>query len=222
MKVCTDACLFGASVAEKVSGDRSRVTECLEIGTGTGLLSLMYTQKNPNTIVDAIEIEESAYEQAKENFAISKWKDQLRIFHIDAKYFVSLKKYDLIISNPPFYENELSSKEKNKNIAKHDEALTLKDLISIIKTHLSSTGYFAVLLPYHRIKHFEYLAEKNNFFLIDKLLIRQTPTHNFFRGIVSFSTSEASAITNELTIKSHEGNYTNEFIVLMKDYYLKL
>lgn len=222
MKVCTDACIFGAYVAEKVSGDWLPVTECLEIGTGTGLLSLMYTQKNPNAVVDAIEIEENAYEQAKENFSISKWNDRIRIFHTNAKYLNSHKKYDLIISNPPFYENELSSKEKNTNIAKHDEALTLKDLISIIKTHLAATGYFAVLLPYHRIKFFECLAGENNFFLKEKLLIKQTPRHNFFRGILFFSNGETKITTNEMSIKNIDGNYSDEFTALLKDYYLNL
>ncbi len=182
----------------------------------------MYTQKNPNAVIDAVEIEENAYEQAKENFSISKWNDRIRIFHTNAKNFNSHKKYDLIISNPPFYENESSSKEKNKNIAKHDEALTLKDLISIIKTHLSPTGYFAVLLPYHRIKFFECLASENNFFLKEKLLVRQTPTHNFFRGILFFSNSETKITTNEMSIKTVDGHYSNEFTALLKDYYLSL
>jgi tRNA1Val (adenine37-N6)-methyltransferase len=233
MKVCTDACIFGAWVAEKVAPDSYRdqlplpdwlgqagVASCLEVGAGTGLLSLMYAQKNSNAIIDAVEIEKNAYEQVKENFSNSKWNDRLKIFHTDIKYFVSQKKYDLIISNPPFYENELLSNEKNKNIAKHDEGLTLKDLITIIKTHLAAKGYFAILLPYHRIKYFENLAEENKFFSQEKLLIRQTPSHNFFRGILFFSNSKTDIKTNELTIKNNDGNYTEEFTALLKDYYL--
>jgi tRNA1Val (adenine37-N6)-methyltransferase len=221
MKVCTDACIFGAFVAEKVSCSLLPDAGCLEVGAGTGLLSLMYAQKNPNATIDAVEIEENAYKQAKENFALSNWNDRLKIFHTDAKNFVSHKKYDLIISNPPFYENESSSKEKNKNVAKHDEGLTLKDLISIIKTHLATTGSFAVLLPYHRIKYFESLVRENNFFLKEKLLVRQTPAHNFFRGILFFSNYKTDLVAKELTIKN-KNSYTEEFMALLKDYYLKL
>lgn len=223
MKVCTDACIFGACVAGSIGNNIPQMagSNCLDIGSGTGLLSLMIAQKNPNSIIDAIEIEKNAYEQAKENFSISKWNDRLNIFHTDAKDFGSQKKYDLIISNPPFYENELQSTEKNKNIAKHDEGLTLKDLIAIVKKNLSESGFFAILLPYHRIKYFEDLATENSLFLRQKLLIRQTPSHNFFRGILFFSNNKSNPQTNELTIKNND-SYTEDFTALLKDYYLKL
>ena len=220
MKVCTDACIFGAWVAEKVAGFQQPVASVLDIGAGTGLLSLMLAQKNTNVIIDAVEVEESSYEQAKENFMNSKWNDRLTVFHTDVRNFDAGKKYDLVISNPPFYENELLSKEKNKNLAKHHEGLTLKDHIEIIKTH-SATGHFAILLPYHRVKYFEDLAEGNGFSLKEKLLIRQTPSHNFFRGILLFSNRKSEIKTNELTIKNNNG-YTAEFTGLLKDYYLKL
>ncbi|MDB5222805.1 MAG: methyltransferase [Chitinophagaceae bacterium] len=222
MKVCTDACIFGAWVAEKISACLLPVGSCLDIGTGTGLLSLLFAQKNSNTIIDAVEIEKNAYKQAKENFFNSKWNNRLQIFHTDVKNFVSEKKYDLVICNPPFYEKELLSNEKNKNIAKHDEGLMLKDLIAVVKKHLTKTGYFALLLPYHRIKYFEELAEENNFFLREKLLIRQTPSHNFFRGILFFGNNKETIKINELIIKNDDGNYTEAFTDLLKEYYLKL
>ena len=221
MKVCTDACILGAWVAEKVIGSGLPGGHVLDIGTGTGLLSLMVAQKDSNVIIDAVEVEENSYEQAKENFISSKWSDRLNIFRTDVKNFDPGKKYDLIISNPPFYENELLSNEKNKNIAKHHEGLTLKDLIEIIKIHISPAGHFAILLPYHRIKYFEDLAEKNGFFLNEKLFIKQTPAHDFFRGILFFSTTKADVIINELTIKNND-DYSEEFCKLLKHYYLKL
>ena len=223
MKVCTDACIFGACVAGSIANNIPQMagSNCLDIGSGTGLLSLMIAQKNPHSIIDAIEIEKNAYEQAKENFSISKWNDRLNIFHTDVKDFLSGKKYDLIISNPPFYENELLSIEKNKNIAKHAEGLTLKDLIVIVKKKLSESGYFVILLPYHRIQYFEDMATENSLFLRQKLLIRQTPSHNFFRGILFFSNNKSNPQTNELTIKNND-SYTEDFTALLKDYYLKL
>jgi tRNA1Val (adenine37-N6)-methyltransferase len=221
MKVCTDACLFG-SLLPVSSKNAKPINRVLDIGTGTGLLSLMYAQRNIHAVIDAVEIEKNAYEQAKENFKRSKWNDRLKIFHADIKNFVPGKKYDLIITNPPFYENELLSTEKNKNIAKHDEGLTLKDLIGIIEKHLTHTGIFAVLLPYHRIKYFEELAAGNNFFAQERILIRQTPTHNFFRGILFFRNTASDPQTRELIIKNNNGNYTEKFSELLKDYYLKL
>lgn len=222
MKVCTDACVFGAWIADEFSNNKLQIASCFDIGTGTGLLSLMFAQKNAEVLIDTIEIEKNAYEQAKENFSISKWNDRLKIFHSDIKDLSPGRKYDLIISNPPFYENELQSDQKNKNLAKHDEGLTLKDLIIIIKAHLAQTGLFAILLPYHRMKYFEDLAGSNNLFPLKKLLIRQTPSHNFFRGIVLFGNSKTDVQTGEMTIKNDAGCYTEAFTELLKDYYLNL
>ena len=223
MKVCTDACMLGAYIANASTVNIPQPVElnCLDVGTGTGLLSLMYAQENPNAIIDAIEIERDAYEQAKENFSNSLWDDRLKIFHIDARDFVSHKKYDLIICNPPFYENELLSKKKNKNLAKHDTGLLLTDLIIIIKNHLSKSGYLAILLPYHRTQYFVEMAEENNLFLQEKLLIRQTPSHNFFRAILLFSYYKTDVNRKEIIIKDNDGNYTEEFVALLKDYYLQ-
>ncbi len=218
MKVCTDACLFGSLLPNGIG----KIKHVLDIGTGTGLLSLMYAQKNTEAIIDALEIEKNAYEQAKENFSNSKWNDRLNIFHTDAKDFISSRKYDLIMCNPPFYENDLLSTERNKNLALHDEGLTLKELIAIIKTHLSPSGIFAILLPHHRVKYFESLAEENNFFLHEKLLIKQTPLHNLFRGILLFGYYTRDVKVKELTIKNREGSYTEGFTTLLKDYYLHL
>src|SRR6478672_11745355 len=103
MKVCTDACIFGAWVSNTIAG-RLHAGNCLDIGTGTGLLALMAAQKS-TLHIDSIEIEKNAYVQAGENFSKSPWKDRIEIFHGDINAFSVTKKYDLIISNPPFFEN---------------------------------------------------------------------------------------------------------------------
>jgi len=219
MKVCTDACILGAWVADKINTGQINASTILDIGTGTGLLSLMLAQKS-SAEVEAIEIEENAFEQASGNFARSPWSERLQAFHADAKNFNLSKKYDLIISNPPFYEDDLLSAVHNKNIAKHNEALNLNELNSVVKKLLSSSGSFAVLLPYHRVGYFEKLAGENNFYLREKLCVKQTLRHEYFRAVSLFGQTNQIVTLKELVIKKEDGNYSEEFIELMKDYYL--
>ena len=217
MKVCTDACIFGAWVSNS-KATRLHTGNCLDIGTGTGLLGLMIAQKTALQI-DAIEIEDNAFAQAQENFMRSPWNDRIQLFHDDINTF-SIKKYDFIISNPPFFENDLLSENKNTNIARHDESLTLHQLIAAVNLRIDENGYFAVLLPYHRLNHFETLALKNKLFLNEKLLIRQTPEHDFFRGISIFTRAKNSIVHKELCIKDEQGAYTAECTSILKDFYL--
>lgn len=204
------------------NNSRQTLAYCLDIGAGTGLLSLMLAQKNPDVKIEAVEIEKNAYGQARENFFNSKWNDRLNIFHADIKDFAPGKKYDLIITNPPFYESDLPSTQINKNIAKHNESLLLKDIVQVVNSHLSTTGSFAILLPFHRAKYFEGIAEENKLFLQNKVSVRQTPSHPFFRVMLSFSRMNASIEEDQLTIKDPDGEYSKNFKALLKDYYLKL
>lgn len=219
MKVCTDSCLFGAWVASKIERKIIAPTDILDIGSGTGLLSLMIAQKSLAEI-DAVEIDENSFIQAKDNFAESQWNYRLHAFNSDIKNWVSPKKYDLIICNPPFFENDLRSFDQKKNVSKHHDALTLNNLIRVIKFNLAEDGNFAMLLPFHRIQFFKNLALENNFYLNEEWLVKQTPRHSWFRGILLFKIQPTSFSSEELIIKNNEGNYTEEFNVLLKDYYL--
>jgi tRNA1Val (adenine37-N6)-methyltransferase len=221
MKVCTDACIFGAWSAGKITMGEIDDASILDIGAGTGLLSLMLAQKSA-TKIDAIEIEENAFNQAINNFKQSPWNERLHAHHADAKDFASSEKYSFIISNPPYYENDLLSPVENKNIAKHNKGLNISELISIIKKLLNSSGNFAVLLPFQRINYFERLANKNHFYLKEQLLVKQSPEHKYFRGILLFTQTNITPVKKELIIRRADGNYTEEFMRLMRDYYLKL
>ena len=219
MKVCTDSCLFGAWIAEKIERKEIEPERILDIGAGTGLLSLILAQKS-SVIIDAVEIDENSFIQTKENFMQSQWNKRLQGFNADIKKWAAPNKYGLIISNPPFYENDLRSSNQHKNKAKHHDTLTLQELIQSIKLNLTDNGNFAVLLPFHRIDFLKSLATENNFFLIDELLVKQSPHHSYFRGILFFGTKKNPFMSKELIIKNNKGNYTEEFNYLLKDYYL--
>lgn len=224
MKVCTDACLFGAWLAEKTTRFPKKALRILDIGTGTGLLSLMVAQKFKAAKIDAAEIDEPAAMQAANNFEASPWKERLKVFNESIQHFnqSTNQLYNLIICNPPFFENDLKSCDDKRNIALHGEALSLEELVSIIDARLSEDGNFAVLLPYHRTGFFEQLAAERKFYLKEKILVKQTPKHNYLRSMLLFCRQKIKVTEKEITIKNESNIYSAEFTALLKDYYLNL
>ena len=222
MKVTTDACLFGAWIVNEVKNQKLKVKSVLDIGTGTGLLALMLAQKNPEMEIDAIEIDKDAAEQAKINVESSPWKEQINIVQGDVKEFSFEKEFDLIISNPPFYENEIRSATDSKNVAHHSENLTLKDVLVIIKKNLRETGSFFLLLPYKRNEEIKKLLKDHDLNISKILFVRQSVKHDYFRIFIkgSLNAEEKETEFDELSISDEQQHYTNEFVRLIKDYYL--
>jgi|SRR5450432_664851 len=215
MKVCTDSCILGAWTALRVPG----VKKILDIGTGTALLPLMLAQKS-DARIDTIEWDPETCAQASENIQESPWSDRIHLLEGDARIYNYPGDYEYMIINPPFFESDLRSPELKKNKAKHEESLTLDELVSVIKYNLRSDGGFSILLPYHRTEYFGMLASSTGFFLQEKLTIRQTPAHAPFRTICQYGFKKPEhAFSKELTIKNEAGKYSLEFIALMKDYY---
>ena len=231
MKVTTDGCLFGAWTAGRVgsqeSGVGSQIFETgsvLDIGTGTGLLSLMIAQKNEFAI-DAIEMDQDAFEQASENIAASPWANKIKVFHTDARKFEFPDQYDIIISNPPFYENELKSDNSKKNFAHHNEGMLLPELLTIIKKNLKSDGVFFLLLPFKRNDEIRKLFTESDLACQQLTFVRQSIKHNFFRVMLEGKLKSGDAVEtmiNEISIKDEQDQYTPAFIDLLKDYYLHL
>ncbi len=222
MKVCTDACILGAWSAEKVLKLYPGVTKILDIGCGTGLLSLMLAQKT-TAFIDAIEMDAAAAEQAKENILQSAWKEKVQVANIALQEFKPDTQYDFIICNPPFFEDDLKSPDETKNASKHGTTLTFDHLVSFIKENLTKDGFASVLIPYHRTDYFSSLLKKNELFITESLFIKQSPAHPYFRSILLFSHTIVQPIeSNELTIHDKERIYTDAFKELLKDYYLKL
>jgi tRNA1Val (adenine37-N6)-methyltransferase len=219
MKVCTDACILGAWFADKAPA----YALVLDIGSGTGLLMLMLAQKHKGEI-RGIEIDLDAFHQLKENIGQSPWRQLLKVYPGDVRSFSFPEKFDFIISNPPFFENDLPASTAAANLARHSKELTLSELLEVIDANLSYNGTFGVLLPYHRTAWFEEQASaRYGFTLKEKLLVRQTPRHDYFRSILHFSRlGDKFTPTAELTIQDSQGAYTEDFTELMNDYYLHL
>jgi tRNA1Val (adenine37-N6)-methyltransferase len=216
MKVCTDSCILGAWTATRLKGSES----VLDIGAGTGLLTLMLAQKNQARF-DAIELDQNAFEQATENIKQTPWSNAIQLIKGDVRRHAFTHPYDFIITNPPFFESDLRSPSPEKNKARHDDALTFEELISVIQPLLKPGGAFSILLPFHRTNYFEKLASAKGFFLEEKLLVRQSPAHEPFRSVLFFSnTKSPSVYMQELTIRDENGQETADLLRLLKDYYL--
>ncbi len=218
MKVCTDACLFGAYVANKLEQDKLPIKNILDIGTGTGLLSLMLAQK-VNTMIDAVELNEVAHMQAKGNIEVAPFKN-INIHHADILAFSSKVKYDFIICNPPFFENQLKSANKERNAAMHATTLSYIQLTEVIKQNLSENGIAALLLPFYALQDFTKILSAEYLFINDQINVKHNPTKPFFRAMLRISLKKTTINLEEISIKNKDGQYADEFVNLLKDYYL--
>lgn len=222
MKVTTDACLFGAWVAAEVQKLTIAPVHFLDIGAGTGLLSLMVAQKNKG-LIDAVEIDAAAAGQASENIAPSPWEARIRLTHQDVLLWNAPTRYDCIFSNPPFYEKEIKSFASARNVAHHDEGLKLAELLSYINKHLAEEGVFFLLLPAKREKETERILQACGLFVQQKIRVAQTPKHAPFRIMIQGCRKKANPVaTHTLVIKDESGAYTQAFVSLLHDYYLYL
>jgi len=224
MKVTTDACLFGAWAAGIVRSHGLGVKNILDIGTGTGLLSLMLAQQC-NASIDTIEVDKDTFEQAGENIAASLWADRIKVFQGDARAFRFPVQYDIIISNPPFYEKELMPDNTKKNLAHHNKGLFLSELLVIIKKNLQPDGSFYLLMPYKRKEEIRKLFIETDLSIQQLTFLRQSADHNYFRIMLAGklkTEKQAETMIDEISIKDKEGQYTPFFVKLLKDYYLYL
>lgn len=217
MKVTTDACLFGAWAS---AGFDKSVEWGLDIGAGTGLLSLMLAQAGLPAI-DAIEIQEADARQASENIEASSWGKQVHLLQGDVRTYPFKRKYGLIIANPPFYEGDLKGDRMPQNIAHHDQGLRLKELLLIVKGLLEATGVFYLLLPARReaalINEMRLLSLYPN----QVVYVHQTEKHPAFRIMVKGSLQATDREQESIYIRRNN-QYSPEFTALLNAYYLHL
>ena len=215
MKVGVDSVVLGAWT--KIEKAKS----ILDIGTGTGLLSLMLAQKSEAKIT-AIEIDQKSYYQAVENVLSSKWEDRIGVIHSSFQELVNetRTKFDLIICNPPYFINSLKSPKENRNKARHDDSLSLDELFSGSKKVLSENGSLNLIYPYGQKPNLIGIAEKYGFYPIKLLVIRGNENKNPNRIIVEFKFQKTNLEIDELRIRDLTNDYTKKYKDLTGDYYL--
>ena len=223
MKVCTDACLFGGwSAADAQIQDAKNI---LDIGSGTGLLSLMLAQQS-SAHITAIEIEAGAFEQTKTNFDLSPWKNRLDVIHSSIQDYASNNKqslFDCIITNPPFYEGDLNSPDNAKNLAAHSTALPWDALAEAAASLLQENGAWYVLVPTLRAYTMQKFALYHGLQLSQECLMYNDAKHLPIRAMLKFvKQKEATIQRHKIVIKNAGQSYTTEFVNYLKAYYLHL
>ena len=219
MKVTTDACLFGAWTASHLQS--MHASNLLDIGTGTGLLALMIAQKNAMNI-DAVELDKEAAGQAAENISLSPWDNNIHIIATDILQFDPAKKYDAVISNPPFYENELAGHDAGRNRAHHSSDLTLVQVIGQLNLRIVDDGAFFLLLPFKRRREAETLLASKGLFIEELVTVHPLAGAAPFRIMIRGGRKETGRQETQIDIRTSGDAYTQDFIALLKDYYLYL
>lgn len=217
MKVSTDACIQGAWTAV-LPEDRA----VLDIGCGTGLLSLMLAQRQDQIHIDAVELDADTALQAAENVKQSPWNDRINVFQDDIKDFLPEKKYDLIICNPPFFQNSLLGPDELRNQARHNHTLSYQDLFSVIEKHLQPGGRASILLPTAEHTIWETIVKENGWSVYTKLLIYPSVNKTYNRVVSIIGPQQRDIVVTEFQIRDAANNYSEDFIRLLGPYYLKL
>ena len=214
MKVGTDAMLLGSLVSLV-----DEPTTVLDIGTGTGVLALMIAQRSEEALVMALEIDEFACQEAEENFKSSPWSNRLASIQEDILEIEFDSKFDLIISNPPYYENSLLSENERTSRAKHAEFLPMDSLVKKVKELLAHDGSFWVIIPFENTSSWIENAKAQNLFLTRSISIIGKEGQGEKRSVLAFSPSQSEVISTQLTVRDFKNNYSKEYIELTKEFH---
>lgn len=221
MKVGTDGVLLGSWCN---CTDKKRI---LDVGAGTGLISLMTAQRNTQARIDAVEIDADAARQATVNFEKSPWGDRLTLIPSD---FVELansleEKYDLIVSNPPYFENSLKTECAKRATARHTDSLSFDDLIASCAKLLAADGILSLIYPIEADVRIRQLTEAQGMRCVRRVEVKGNPEAAPKRVLAeyTFATNcEDACIEEQLTIEQARHQYTEQYISLTKDFYLKM
>ena len=229
MKVGTDGVLLGAWTPLD-----SNPNTILDIGAGTGIIALMLAQRSAAEQIDALEIDDDAYEQATDNFENSPWNDRLFCYHAGLDEFIEepeddpsdsepAQQYDLIVCNPPFYTEDYKTNNKQRDLARFSDAMPFDELIEAADLLLSENGIFSVIIPHKEEENFISLANMLELYPTKITRVKGTPTSDIKRSLLAFSRKKDSDfVIDELTIETSRHNYTEKYIALTKDFYLNI
>ena len=220
MKIGTDAVLLGAWCP--IDNNPKSI---LDVGAGTGILALMLAQRTNADQIDALEIDEEAYEQCVENFENSPWADKQFCYHAGLDEFVDdpEDEYDLIISNPPFYSEDFKTTDEQRDLARFQDAMPFEDLIEAADLLLSENGTFAVVIPYKEEERFIDLCAEYEFYPVKATRVKGSHKTPIVRTLLAFKRFELSVLTaDELVVEINRHEYTDDYINLTQDFYLKM
>ena len=220
MKIGTDAVLLGAWCP--IDNNPKSI---LDVGAGTGILALMLAQRTNADQIDALEIDEEAYEQCVENFENSPWADKLFCYHAALDEFVDdpEDEYDLIISNPPFYSEDFKTTDEQRDLARFQDAMPFEDLIEAADLLLSENGTVAVVIPYKEEERFIDLCAEYELYAVKATRVKGSHKTPIVRSLLAFRRYELSVLTaDELVIEINRHEYTDDYINLTQDFYLKM
>jgi len=217
MKTGTDAVLLGAWVQLPANGS------VLDVGCGSGVVAMMIAQRQPSLSITGIEIDPEAAAQAQANMTNLPFRHSLRIVREDVRRFAEVhpNRFDLVVSNPPYFRNSLLSPHTGRNNARHDTTLNHQQLIEATAVLLKKTGSLGVVLPFIAFEDFRLNAASCGLFIRQKLNVRHQPHKEPVRTLALFGTArEAEPETHTLTLFDDEGRHHRDYLSLTKDFYL--
>lgn len=219
MKIGTDGVLLGAWAS--VEGKPNTI---LDIGAGTGIIALMLAQRSHAESIEAIEIDADAYEQCVANFEGSPWGDRLFCFHAALDELVDDidEPYDLIVSNPPFYSEKVSSGNMARDLARQNSMLPFEELLEAVRQLLSPDGSFAVIIPNKEEANFLNIAQNLGLFPNRITHIKGNPTAPVKRSLLQLSSRKTQLLKNELIIETQRHQYTAAYQTLVNSFYIKM
>jgi len=215
MKVNTDGVLLGAWA------DAEGAETILDIGTGTGVIALMMAQRNVAATIDAIDIDADAYAQAGENFRSSTWSARLCAHHAALQVYFPEKKYDLVISNPPYFVDDYKTGDHQKDIAKHGISLSYQELIAGIVRLLSERGKAAIVLPVFNLQLFESMALGQKLSIVKCTEVTAVEGKPPYLALIQIGRQQKELTKDRIVIQNEEGLFTPQYKALTRDFYLK-
>lgn len=214
MPVGTDGVLLGAWTEVPTAG------QVLDIGTGSGLIALMLAQRSEGVQIDAVEIDSASAEQAEENFAHSEFASRLRILHGDFLEIPFKQKYHLIVSNPPFFSEDTHAPDRRRGMARSEFSLPLDGMLEKCSRLLEDDGKLSLVIPYGRSAEVIGLAVRHGLYLSHRCDVQSSERKAPIRSLLQFSPSIVAATSEQLLIHEANGEYTQRFRQLTKDFYL--